>query len=31
LVRLVPLPVLKLLGDIAHSEKILSIIASDNA
>lgn len=29
LVRIVPLPVLKLLGGIAQSEKILSIIASD--
>ncbi|HRE85364.1 MAG: circadian clock protein KaiB [Candidatus Accumulibacter regalis] len=29
LVRLVPLPVLKLLGAISQSEKILSIIASD--
>ncbi|WP_374683126.1 circadian clock KaiB family protein [Accumulibacter sp.] len=31
LVRLVPLPVLKLLGAISQSEKILSIIASDGA
>ncbi len=29
LVRIVPLPVLKLLGGIAQSEKILAIIASD--